>query len=169
MATEYWIKKISTIPFMFFSTSSLTSKLHTFASLVLLQYLSLVTDFCTPANSTQYSTQNMSSTNSTNYSSTQFTGVSPATPPLIDIATNISIDVHFLETYSDRKWFVGGHAYLIIVLSLVVLSSILFTLCGLFYKAEAHKTSDYDDGLLFSRQTNLISSFFDTPSSSSLV
>jgi hypothetical protein len=65
---------------------------------------------------------------------------------------------------------IGGHAYVIIILSGLVLLAILFILCGLFHRAEAHKKPDPEGGLLFDNGPNqLLSSFFDAPTSMSLV
>ena len=89
----------------------------------------------------------------------------------VTIATNISFKANYVEeTDSMGKLHIGGHAYVIIILSGIVLLAICFTMCGLFYKAEAHKKSDVDDSLLYGhRPTHLISSLFDTISTTSMV
>jgi hypothetical protein len=74
------------------------------------------------------------------------------------------------KSSTDALLEFGGHTYVITLLSVLVLLAILFTLCGLFHKAEAHTKSDLDDSLLFqSRHNNLLSSYFDAPSTTSLI
>ena len=74
------------------------------------------------------------------------------------------------QTSTEGLLEFGGHTYVITLLSVLVLLAILFTLCGLFHKAEAHTKSDLDDSLLFqSRHNNLLSSYFDAPSTTSLI
>ena len=83
-----------------------------------------------------------------------------------DKSSNASVNVHILhkQSVTHGKLAIGGHTYVIIMLSGLVVLAILFTLCGLFHKAEAHKKPDFDDGLLFdSRPNHMMTSFFDTP------
>ena len=77
---------------------------------------------------------------------------------------------HF--TYSDNKenLDMGGHIYVIILLSIIVVLAILFTMFGLLNKAEAHSKSDLTDTLLFKNpQNDVMSSYFEARSTTSLI
>ena len=94
-------------------------------------------------------------------------------------ATNLTTTPHFtfgaeksqqLDGGASDEIEFGGTTYVIVLLSVLVLLAILFTLCGLFHKAEAHSKADLDDSLLFDiRHHDLITSYFDAPSTTSLI
>ena len=77
---------------------------------------------------------------------------------------------HFIYSHNKGNLDIGGNTYVIILLSILVLLALLFIMCGLFQKAEAHSNADLSDSLLFDNpQNELMSSYFDAPITTSMI